>query len=111
MQGCRDFYGERGSRCDQTESDRIEMTLRQPQSMVNYTETGFMKIKAPEELRNLLTAHWERNKDNGKPENWGVVSSCDMSFFHLGLLVAGTHSPSALCRETFTSTIGRVRLA
>jgi prolyl 4-hydroxylase len=72
MQGCRDKYGAKGHRCDQTEQDRIDMSLRQPQSMVNYTETGFKKIKAPKELRDLLTAHWERNKDNGVSENWGV---------------------------------------
>ena len=74
MQGCRDKYGSKGSRCDQNEKDRIDMTLRQPQSMVNYTSTGFMKIKAPEELRKLLTDHWEKNKDNKKDENWGLVS-------------------------------------
>ena len=100
MQGCRDFYGARGDRCDQTESDRIEMTLRQPQSMVNYTETGFMKIKAQEELRKLLTDHWEQNKDNGKPENWGVVSSRDLFILCLALLVAATRSPSVLCVNT-----------
>lgn len=40
--------------------------------MVNYTETGFMKIKAPVELKRLLDEHWEKNKDNGSEENWGV---------------------------------------
>lgn len=34
MQGCRDFYGKKGSRCDSTENDRIRMNMRQPQSMV-----------------------------------------------------------------------------
>jgi hypothetical protein len=72
MEGCRKKYGSRGDRCDQTENDRIQMSLRQSQSMVNYTETGFMKIKAPEELRRLLTEHWEKNKDNRKSEDWGV---------------------------------------
>lgn len=32
MQGCRDAYGRKGDRCDQTEQDRIDMSLRQPQS-------------------------------------------------------------------------------
>ena len=70
MQGCRDHYGDKGHLCDTNEKDRIEMTLRQPQSMVNYTETGFMKIQAPESLRKLLANHWERNKGEQASENW-----------------------------------------
>jgi hypothetical protein len=34
MDGCRKRYGSKASRCDSTEDDRIEMSLRQPQSMV-----------------------------------------------------------------------------
>jgi prolyl 4-hydroxylase len=34
MEGCRKFYGNKGKRCDSTEQDRLEMSLRQPQSMV-----------------------------------------------------------------------------
>jgi hypothetical protein len=34
MEGCREFYGNKGKRCDSTEEDRLEMSLRQPQSMV-----------------------------------------------------------------------------
>lgn len=34
MAGCREFYGSKGKRCDTTEEDRLEMSLRQPQSMV-----------------------------------------------------------------------------
>ena len=34
MNGCREFYGKRGHLCDQTEVDRVEMSLRQAQSMV-----------------------------------------------------------------------------
>jgi len=70
MQGCRDHYGDKGYLCDSNEKDRIEMTLRQPQSMVNYTETGFMKIPAPKELRELLTKHWEANQEERSKENW-----------------------------------------
>ena len=38
IQGCLDKYGEKGTRCLENEADRIEMNLRQPQSMVNYTK-------------------------------------------------------------------------
>jgi hypothetical protein len=34
MEGCRAAYGKKGKRCDSTENDRLEMSLRQPQSMV-----------------------------------------------------------------------------
>ena len=70
MQGCRDFYGKKGNRCDSTEEDRIEMSLRQPQSMVNYTATGYAKIRAPQKVWDLLSNHWENNKDNMKKEQW-----------------------------------------
>jgi hypothetical protein len=34
MEGCREFYGSKGKRCSPNEEDRLEMSLRQPQSMV-----------------------------------------------------------------------------
>jgi hypothetical protein len=67
MNGCRKVYGES---CDLYENDRIVMNLRQPQSMVNYTSTGFKHIKAPDDLYNILKTHWELNKDQKKPEVW-----------------------------------------
>jgi hypothetical protein len=36
LQGCKDAFGAKGTRCTQNELDRIAMTLRQPQSMQNY---------------------------------------------------------------------------
>jgi hypothetical protein len=70
VQGCREFYGKKGSRCDVTEAERLKMSKRQPKSMVNYTDTGFKKIRAPEAVMKLLTAHWEANKHLQKQENW-----------------------------------------
>jgi hypothetical protein len=72
MQGCRDYYKEKADRCDVTEDERIEMSIRQPQSMVNYTSTGFKKIKAPKALFKLIKEHWEKNKDRKKQEVWPV---------------------------------------
>jgi prolyl 4-hydroxylase len=72
MQGCRDFYGHRGNRCDSTEADRLDMSLRQPQSMTNYTSTGFKKNRAPQEVQDLLFSHWEINRDHKVKEDWGV---------------------------------------
>jgi prolyl 4-hydroxylase len=72
MQGCRDFYGKRGRMCDSSEEGRIEMSIRQPRSMVNYTSMGFKKIRAPQRTMDLLLSHWYRNKDDKKKENWGA---------------------------------------
>jgi hypothetical protein len=70
MEGCRKYYGRKADRCDTTEDDRIEMSLRQPQSMVNYTSTGFKKIKAPKKTMDLLLDHWNKNHMNEKEEIW-----------------------------------------
>ena len=73
MQSCRDHYGpKKGRRCDTTEDDRIEMSVRQPQSMVNYTSTGFKKIRAPEKVFDLLKKHWDANKHVETEEVWTV---------------------------------------
>lgn len=51
LQGCVDHYGKKGQRCRQTEYDRIEMTLRQPQSMQNYVSSiGLIMTKANYQL-------------------------------------------------------------
>lgn len=60
MKGCRAQFG---TRCDDTEFDRVAQAIQQPQSMINYTLTGYKKIKAPEHLFQLIQEHWERNKD------------------------------------------------
>lgn len=70
MNGCREHYGNKGHMCDSVERDRTEMTLKQPQSMVNYTDVGFKKIRAPAEVYRLVKEFWEKNKGNGKKEKW-----------------------------------------
>jgi len=77
IQGCVKYYGKQGSRCLLNEQERIEMSLRQPQSMQNYTKVGFKKIKAPESLFQMIQEFWNKNKhewtkgDQYK-ENWPV---------------------------------------
>lgn len=68
MQGCYDKYSKQ--RCDENEQQRVEMSLQQPQSVYNYTELGFTKIRAPEHVFTLIQEFWERNKDKGSPEKW-----------------------------------------
>jgi hypothetical protein len=41
LQSCKDHFGVKGMRCTHNELDRIAMSLRQPQSMQNYTDIGF----------------------------------------------------------------------
>jgi len=70
IEGCKKHYGRKGNSCLGVERDRIEMTLYQPQSMVNYTDNGFKKIKTPPELFKLIKDFWEKNKDSRKKEQW-----------------------------------------
>lgn len=70
IEGCRKFYGKKGARCDFTEEERIRMSRRQPKSMVNYTDTGFKKIKAPTAVMDLINSHWLANKDRQTQEVW-----------------------------------------
>jgi prolyl 4-hydroxylase len=72
MDGCRKKYGKQGFRCDVTEEDRLQMSYRQPQSMINYTNTGFMKIRAPKEVYDLLINHWNMNHKYEISEAWGA---------------------------------------
>ena len=68
--GCVDFYESVGGRCLSNERDRVKMSLRQPKSMVNYTQNGFTKIRAPDEVMDLLREFWDANKDKATNENW-----------------------------------------
>jgi prolyl 4-hydroxylase len=78
IQGCVDFYdtitdtnkSPKGQRCLDNEYDRIEMTKRQPQSVYNYTQMGFTKIRAPDKVFALLKEFYDTNIGKEKPENW-----------------------------------------
>lgn len=72
VEGCVKHYEPQGSTCRYTEQSRIEMNVRQPKSMQNYTDLGFKKIRTPPEVFKLVKEFWERNKDNKGPENWGT---------------------------------------
>ena len=51
------------------------MSLRQPQSMQNYTSVGYKKLKAPESLFKLLTEFWKTNNSKMKKEQWGAANT------------------------------------
>mmetsp|Transcript_9987 Transcript_9987/g.20822 ORF Transcript_9987/g.20822 Transcript_9987/m.20822 type:complete len:496 (+) Transcript_9987:103-1590(+) len=69
MKSCFDHYSE--TDCLDEEEDRLAMNIRQPQSMINMTSTGYAKLKAPDSLLKLLTSFWEANKHAKKFEEWG----------------------------------------
>lgn len=69
LKGCREFY-ENARQCDVYEYDRMLMNMRQPMSMQNYTEVGFLKTKAPKEIIDLMTKFWDQNHLNQEVEAW-----------------------------------------
>lgn len=65
MEGCRQRYGDA---CDDFEEARLRKNKRKPQSMFNYTSTGFQKSRAPQLVSNLLQRHWQTHK--AEEETW-----------------------------------------
>jgi prolyl 4-hydroxylase len=72
LQGCVAHYDKKGFICQETENDRIAMNLRQPKSMLNYTQLGFTKIRAPTEVFELLKEFWNDNRDRAEEEEWST---------------------------------------
>lgn len=74
IQGCVDYYNSferpKGKRCTSGEAERIDMTQRQPRSVYNYTELGFTKIRAPENVFKLIKEFWDTNRGNETEEKW-----------------------------------------
>lgn len=61
VDACRKHNGDKSNLCDVYEYDRILMNSRQPQSMQNYTDVGFKKMKAPDEVVKLVSDFWSKN--------------------------------------------------
>jgi len=72
MEGCYKNANKRA--CKKIERDRHEMNVRQPQSMINMTESGYRKTKAPTHIVDLLTKFWETNKHRKVLEDWDPES-------------------------------------
>jgi len=70
MQGCRDYYGDDEKVCDEQEGFRLEMNLKQTRAMVNYTNVGYKKIRAPDDMIKLLKDFWEKNRGREYTEEW-----------------------------------------
>lgn len=71
MAGCgKQSVKDAAAECDLNEKQRLTLSLTQPSSMVNFTDTGYSKVRASESLRKLLTEHFELNKDDHWDEEW-----------------------------------------
>mmetsp|Transcript_11323 Transcript_11323/g.32529 ORF Transcript_11323/g.32529 Transcript_11323/m.32529 type:complete len:505 (+) Transcript_11323:101-1615(+) len=68
MDGCERAYGK--ETCNSEEEARMEKNARQPSSLLNFTETGFLKMRAPDSVLHLINDFWERNKDKAEEEYW-----------------------------------------
>lgn len=69
LEGCRQAYPG-NSLCDSREYTRLTMNKRQPMSMTNYTDTGFLKIRALDSIVDLVSEFWQKNYFKGKEERW-----------------------------------------
>ncbi|KAG7374848.1 ankyrin repeat domain protein [Nitzschia inconspicua] len=70
MEECRVRYGDR---CDEYKEYRIQTNLKQPKSMVNYTETGFKVLPVAQtnsKVTNLLNEFWNFHREEWTPELW-----------------------------------------
>lgn len=50
--------------CEKEEEYRLWMNKNQPSSVYNFTETGFLKTRAPAEVRRLLENAWDQYQVN-----------------------------------------------
>ena len=58
--------------CDENEVDRIDMNIRQPQSMVNYTSLGYTKVKVPSKVFKIIHKFWTDNVGREEVEDWDL---------------------------------------
>lgn len=68
LEGCIQFFG--NAACDQEESRRIQDNAIKPQSMVNFTNVGFHKTRAPAPVFDMFRRHWEAHKHDNQTEWW-----------------------------------------
>lgn len=62
--------------CRKSEKDRVNMNLRQPPLMKNYTSAGYAKMSAPAPVSRMLREVWNsRNRDSYEIENWSQSST------------------------------------
>ena len=77
--------------CDENENDRIAMNLRQPQSMVNYTKTGYAVATVPEGVFKVMRKFWEDNLGREEVEEWDTgntyTNHVSLSFYSIYIVI------------------------
>jgi hypothetical protein len=73
MQGCMEHYGE--ERCTQSEQNRMQKIRTQPMAMINYTTTGYTKIRTPTKIFRGLQEFWQHNRQSPITESWDIAPS------------------------------------
>jgi prolyl 4-hydroxylase len=69
MEGC--YENSSKEQCMENEVERIQMNLRQPRHMQNFTSAGYAKVKAPSNVYSILRRLWQKhNFDDLKEEEW-----------------------------------------
>ena len=71
MEGCGKDVESNSSdtHCQDQEDYRLKMNTDQPKSVYNFTKTGFKKIKAPQELYDLIYEFYTTNRDKAEIES------------------------------------------
>lgn len=77
IKACVDWNNQKsnglGESCLLGELSRIDLLQRQPKAMINFTETGFTKLRAPEHLVQKLKKFFDDNKENQTRERWSTA--------------------------------------
>eukprot|EP00529_Nitzschia_sp_RCC80_P005363 CAMPEP_0113520682 /NCGR_PEP_ID=MMETSP0014_2-20120614/44232_1 /TAXON_ID=2857 /ORGANISM="Nitzschia sp." /LENGTH=988 /DNA_ID=CAMNT_0000418581 /DNA_START=335 /DNA_END=3301 /DNA_ORIENTATION=+ /assembly_acc=CAM_ASM_000159 len=70
MDGCNEAVNRTADTdfCRNNDRHRIHMNVEQPSSVYNYTNKGYEKIRAPEELFSVIKQFWEANRDKAEVE-------------------------------------------
>lgn len=72
MESCAEVAG--ASFCKSQENWRMQMNMYQTRSVYNYTEAGFMKRRAPDDLFQLIREFFDRNRHDASIE-WADVTT------------------------------------
>ena len=68
MEGCYALYNKED--CDAGAEDRMKTNLEQPSTQVNYTDHGFLKMKIPTDIYQLILKFYHDNYHSFKDEDW-----------------------------------------
>lgn len=86
MDGCHKYWSDHdrthdANVCDDFEKQRIQHVRDQVHSMRNFTDLGYKKIKAPDELFNLILKFWNDNKNQGEEDEEWIPGNSFMNYW------------------------------